>query len=72
MAEVPDSDLAEMRRLFRVCVNQFRRFERAERAKVLNSPLTIVEAHEAEKAADTHKAFAEACEKYAAPDDIDG
>lgn len=69
MAEIPDEDLTEMRRILRVCANQFKRFERAERAKVANNPLTIVEAQEAEKAADTHKAFIEACEKYAAPDD---
>lgn len=69
MAEIPDADLAEMKRILRACANRFARFERAERAKVSNDPLTMVEAQAAAQAADEHKAFIEACEKYAAPDE---
>lgn len=69
MAEVPDADLLEMRRILRVCANQFRRFERAERSKVANNPSTMIEAQEAEQAANQHKAFAEACDKYAIPEE---
>lgn len=70
MAVLPDADLLEMRRILRVCANQFHRFERAERAKVLNNPLSLVEAQEATAAADQHKAYREACEKYAAPNEL--
>ena len=69
VAVIPDDDLLEMRRILRVCANQFKRFERAERAKVANSPLSLVEAQEAQAAADQHHAFIEACEKYAVPDE---
>lgn len=69
MADVPDEELTEMRRILRASANQFRRFERAERDKVVNSPSSMVEAQEAARAAESHKAFAEACEKFAAPDE---
>lgn len=62
-------EVTEMKRILRVCANQFRRFESAERAKVSNSPLSLVEAREAQQFAEQHRNFAEACEKYAAPDD---
>lgn len=69
MAEVPDAELLEMRRILRACANRFKVFERAERYKVANAPLSLVEAQEAEQAANSHKAFIDACEIYAAPDD---
>ena len=70
MAVISDEELLEMRRILRVCANQFQRFERAERAKVVNSPLSMVEAKEAEAAANQHKAYREACEKYAVPNEL--
>lgn len=71
MAEVDDSDLTEMKRLFRACVTQFRRYERGELAKLEGQPLSIVESQQARMAADLNRKFAEACEVYASPPEVD-
>lgn len=64
MAEIPDAELNEMRRILRASANQFRIYERGERAK-LSGPVSIVEAQQAQQAAERNKSFAEACERYA-------
>ncbi len=69
MAEVPDTDLLEMKRLLRACATQFRRYERGELAKVEGSPLSMVEAQQARQAADMNRKFAEACEVFASPEE---
>ncbi len=66
MPDVKDAEYLDMRRIFRACANQFRRYERGERAKVEGAPLSMVESQQALQAANMNKAFAEACEKYAA------
>lgn len=67
MADVSEQDLIEMKRLFRACATQFRRYELGERAKLEGQPLSIVEAQQARQAADMNARFAAACEVYAAP-----
>jgi sRNA-binding protein len=69
MPQVDDAVYAEMRRLFRACSTQFRRYERAERAKLNGSPLSIVEAQQVEHDAKMNHDFAEACNQFAAPED---
>lgn len=72
MPDVSDQDLIEMKRLFRACVTQFRRYERGELAKLEGQPLSIVEAQQAQQAADMNAKFAAACEVYAAPPESPG
>lgn len=68
MVTVSIEEYTEMRHIFRVFAEHFRREERAERAKATNGPSSMVEAQQAGRTAEMNRVYAEAAEKYAEPE----